>query len=423
MIKIIDFEAAKKIAIEYFCKNENFCISKIYEAETVWIVFATNNGKNKYGGYGISIDKKTGNVSKFILPSKENFEILNNAKLIELKNRNVVFLDYDGVVNTPMWDNNGKHCRYNFPRDNKVNNFQCVQWVSEFCEKFGYDIVVSSSWRTDANYKECLINGGLRKDIKILGRTPATFKYSRGREIQMYLDEHPEIENFLIFDDEDDMENLSDHLVLCNTAYGFCMPEYSKAEMLHHKFEAIKEAKSFLGVVRNYQGLYEMNYLMTIDDFKKEFVSVEPRTDFFSTHSPEEDWKNFIKELEKTGQADWALANNDTMIVYKVDKDNIVSFLSGDFNEDVIEVVMNNLDCNDVVGSISRYAGWSWTLNTDKSSEEALEWVSKICPYEYSNSFGIHRYSFNNIFEAIKGLLNKSQINECKKHLEGGCEH
>lgn len=53
---------------------------------------------------------------------------------------NVLFLDYDGVVNTPMWDDDGKRCTFNFPSDNKVNNFQCVQWVSEFCQRYDYKI-------------------------------------------------------------------------------------------------------------------------------------------------------------------------------------------------------------------------------------------------------------------------------------------
>ena len=61
----------------------------------------------------------------------------------------VVFLDYDqdGVVNTSMWNGKGTRCTYNFPSDNKVNNFQAVQWLSEACQKFHYDIVVTSTWR------------------------------------------------------------------------------------------------------------------------------------------------------------------------------------------------------------------------------------------------------------------------------------
>lgn len=61
----------------------------------------------------------------------------------------VIFLDYDGVVNIPKWENrNGKwHCRYSNVLDGKVNDEQAVQWVSEFCQKYGFGIVVSSTWR------------------------------------------------------------------------------------------------------------------------------------------------------------------------------------------------------------------------------------------------------------------------------------
>ncbi len=150
---------------------------------------------------------------------------------------NIVFLDYDGVVNTPMWDADGEHCRYNFPLDNKVNNFQAVQWVSEFCQTCGYDIVVTSTWRSYDNYKDCLINGGLRTGIKILGRTPYVLNKERGDEIQKYLDDHPEVENFLIFDDDSDMGNLVDHLIKTDNKIGFSMTNCEDAIKLHKTFE------------------------------------------------------------------------------------------------------------------------------------------------------------------------------------------
>ena len=99
----------------------------------------------------------------------------------------VVFLDYDGVVNTPMWDEEGLRCRFNFPKDNKVNNFQSCQWVSEFCKRYNYSIVVTSTWRFDDNYAECLRNGGLRDDVKILGAVPNLWYLERGDEIKAYL--------------------------------------------------------------------------------------------------------------------------------------------------------------------------------------------------------------------------------------------
>jgi hypothetical protein len=154
---------------------------------------------------------------------------------------NVVFLDYDGVVNTPMWDASGKHCKYNSASDNKVNNFQAVQWVSEFCQKYKYGIVVTSTWRYKDNYKDCLINGGLRDGIPILGKTPYLFNRTREFEIQMYLDSHPEIENFLIFDDDLDMGELRDHLIKTNTTVGFTLVNYESATKRHQKLAVYDE--------------------------------------------------------------------------------------------------------------------------------------------------------------------------------------
>lgn len=157
-----------------------------------------------------------------------------------MKTHRVVFLDYDGVVNTLIWRDDGK-CTYGFPSDNKVNNFQSVQWVSEFCEKYGYSIVVTSTWRFENNYKECLINGGLRNGIEILGRTPYIDGECRGAEIKQYLSEHPEITEFLIFDDDTDMGDLGGRLVKCDPFIGFGMADFYKAEALHEKFSKIEK--------------------------------------------------------------------------------------------------------------------------------------------------------------------------------------
>ena len=109
-----------------------------------------------------------------------------------MSKENIVFLDYDGVVNTIIWDADGKHADYNHPKDNKVNDFQAVQWLSEFCQKYDYSIVVTSSWARKPNYKECLINGGLREGIEILGCV-SVFDFDRPQAIRDYLAEHPEI--------------------------------------------------------------------------------------------------------------------------------------------------------------------------------------------------------------------------------------
>lgn len=154
----------------------------------------------------------------------------------------VIFLDFDGVVNTPMWENrNGKlRCGYGFPKDGKVNNWQAVQWVSEFCQEFGYSIVVSSTWRKDGweTCERCLKNGGLREGIDVVGVTPVSKTGYRGEEIKAWLCAHPDVDGFLIFDDDEDMEPFPDRLVKCRGDVGFMMDEHTRAKMLHDAFNS-----------------------------------------------------------------------------------------------------------------------------------------------------------------------------------------
>lgn len=150
---------------------------------------------------------------------------------------NVLFLDYDGVVNTPQWSvkNEKWRCRFNMPSDNTVNDVQCVQWLSEFCEKYDYAIVVTSTWRFHPNYKDCLTNAGLRHGINILGATPNLPNQQRGDEIQAWLNAHPDTDAFIILDDDSDMGALKPHLIRCRADVGFREQEFRKACKLHRK--------------------------------------------------------------------------------------------------------------------------------------------------------------------------------------------
>jgi hypothetical protein len=155
---------------------------------------------------------------------------------------NVIFLDFDGVVNIPSWykTEGGKFkCCYNFPRHGCVNSFQACQWVSEFCEKHNYKIVISSTWRSDG-LKKCiqyLRNGGLRSSIEVIDITPKFEFMPRGDEITAWLEKHSDVKNYLIFDDDSDMTQHMDRLVQCDGVVGFTMNEFNQAEILYRKFK------------------------------------------------------------------------------------------------------------------------------------------------------------------------------------------
>lgn len=161
---------------------------------------------------------------------------------------NIVFLDYDGVVNTLIYSEKDNDFNFNFPKDNKVNNYQAVKWLEKLCKEYKAKIVVTSSWREYDNYKECLYNGGLSKDIEIIGKIK-DYKYIRGSAIREYLDEHTEIEQYVILDDENvDKENnydINTHFVRTETNRGFDYYEYQKAKFAFSgaKFLLNKEEK------------------------------------------------------------------------------------------------------------------------------------------------------------------------------------
>jgi len=151
---------------------------------------------------------------------------------------NVVFLDYDGVVNILTWEKtrDGRYvCNFNFPSDDCVNDKQAVQWVSEFCEEYGYKIVVSSTWRMSENYEACLRNSGLRDSVEVLGATPILHS-TRAEEISQYLRDHPEITGYLVFDDEVVGGDHTDRLIRCDSTRGFGLWEHAWACAMHRKY-------------------------------------------------------------------------------------------------------------------------------------------------------------------------------------------
>ena len=151
---------------------------------------------------------------------------------------NVIFLDYDGVVNNIIWNKEGTRAAYSHPHCGFVNNREAVLWLSEFCEKYNYKIVVTSTWRSHPNYAECLYAGGLRKTVEVIGCV-GRLSAGRGAEIMEYISRHPEIEKWLVLDDEDcsaGHPEIKDHQVLCLTNAGFGLEQFEEACALHQQW-------------------------------------------------------------------------------------------------------------------------------------------------------------------------------------------
>ena len=103
---------------------------------------------------------------------------------------NVVFLDFDGVINLDL--NN-----YSGP----FNNKELIDNLNKLCLENNFKIVVISSWRKYSNYKDILYKSGLNKKIEILGCTDNLEK-DREQEVIEYLKKHIYIDKFIILDDK-----------------------------------------------------------------------------------------------------------------------------------------------------------------------------------------------------------------------------
>lgn len=122
----------------------------------------------------------------------------------------VIFLDFDGVLNSQASFIMETRKRLNKKKASKlcpVNETLCEVYCSNLqyiLEKVpDANIVISSTWRSifDLDWlKDKLTSYGVDSS-KVIDKTPETFGRARGREIQMWLDDHKEVKEFVIIDD------------------------------------------------------------------------------------------------------------------------------------------------------------------------------------------------------------------------------
>lgn len=146
----------------------------------------------------------------------------------------IIFLDFDGVVETIYWeqDENGvwNYNVHKYGRE-QLNNKQAIGWLNELYSKVPYDIVVSSSWRIGMTIEELqnlITNSGFNPDIKVVGVTPV-LHLQRGQEIQAWLDTVSFAGKFIIIDDDSDMCHLLPLLVRTDCQLGFTIYDFQKS--------------------------------------------------------------------------------------------------------------------------------------------------------------------------------------------------
>lgn len=137
----------------------------------------------------------------------------NSARTV----RRALFLDVDGVLTSSR-----SELAIGSPRDlspGEVVKYDrvAVGLVRRLCEVGEIGVVISSARRALHDWTEF----GRALDLPTIGQTPAIGR--RGVEIQAWLDSHPEIEQFAIVDDLDEMlPTQRSHFVRTTYGDGLC---------------------------------------------------------------------------------------------------------------------------------------------------------------------------------------------------------
>jgi len=118
-------------------------------------------------------------------------------------NQKVLFLDIDGVLNSRFY------YKYIYKPEEGGSRFDpyCVILVKKLVEEFSLKIVISSTWRDGAMNR--LVNELDANDFTDYLHedwlTPVVRPASRGKEIELWLEEHSEVKDYLILDDNQKM--------------------------------------------------------------------------------------------------------------------------------------------------------------------------------------------------------------------------
>ena len=148
---------------------------------------------------------------------------INSTKNITSKK--VVFLDCDGVLNYDLWYYDDRNPGNLFGQEGDIDPY-CIERVNRICYQCDADVVISSDWRIASGWKERLEKAGLQRiidktPITTFGSYGSTYHFSRGEEIQMWLEWHPEVTNYVILDDRTDFtEEQICHFVKINPYCG-----------------------------------------------------------------------------------------------------------------------------------------------------------------------------------------------------------
>lgn len=160
-------------------------------------------------------------------------------------NQKVLFLDIDGVLNSKFY------YKYIYKPEEGGSRFDpyCVILVKKLVEEFSLKVVISSTWRDGAMnrlMKELEENDFL-EHLHEDWLTPVVRPASRGKEIKLWLDNHSDVNNYLIIDDNHNLlNNQLSKFVQTSAFLGMVQKSYYEARNLLLSYENIVIAQELV---------------------------------------------------------------------------------------------------------------------------------------------------------------------------------
>lgn len=141
----------------------------------------------------------------------------------------VIFLDLDGVLNS-----NDYLCALNtlYEKNRAITGDQygdlfdprCVMWLEIIIAQTDAEIVISSTWRRSGLQAMKDLWNHRKLPGKVVDITPRFPNEVRGFEIKMWLEDHPEVTDYVILDDNTDMlEGQKQSFVKCEANFGITL--------------------------------------------------------------------------------------------------------------------------------------------------------------------------------------------------------
>lgn len=148
----------------------------------------------------------------------------------------VIFLDIDGVLNHDNYYGTDEFMLHDRFKPNSQICRDTVQLLNHFIEDTKCKVVITSTWRlgrTITELQKLLDNKGFTGIV--VGKTENLSRMHhtimcRGKEIQKYLNDNPDITQCVIFEDDmDDMIEVLSHTIFVNPTTGLTQESLVKA--------------------------------------------------------------------------------------------------------------------------------------------------------------------------------------------------